>query len=153
MDRELLAQFRRASPEETATPGESGDHAGRFMTHLVERLSDHPAMVFSRFGEVLSQTPSGDCPVRRLHAVRQIVALPGRPLVRRPGGARTLPRSRWASPITTTSDATGIPSWAGWSCTASSWLDPVEYQVLLVFMAVPGSPSDEKLRLLAAAGD
>lgn len=32
-------------------------------------------------------------------------------------------------------------------------LDPVEYQVLLVFMAVPGSPSEEKLRLLAAAGD
>jgi hypothetical protein len=26
------------------------------MTRIVERLSDYPAMVFSRFGEVLSQT-------------------------------------------------------------------------------------------------
>lgn len=32
-------------------------------------------------------------------------------------------------------------------------LDPVERQLLLVFTAIPGSQSDEKLRLLAAAGD
>jgi len=32
-------------------------------------------------------------------------------------------------------------------------VDPEEYQMLLVFTAVPGSPSDEKLRLLTVAGD
>ena len=32
-------------------------------------------------------------------------------------------------------------------------MDPDEGQDLLVFLAEPGSPSDEKLRLLAAPGD
>jgi hypothetical protein len=32
-------------------------------------------------------------------------------------------------------------------------VDPVEYQMLLVFMAVPGSPTDEKLRRLTIAVD
>jgi hypothetical protein len=32
-------------------------------------------------------------------------------------------------------------------------VDPVEHQLLLVFTAIPDSPSEEKLRLLAAAGD
>ncbi|WP_373861485.1 hypothetical protein [Micromonospora saelicesensis] len=31
-------------------------------------------------------------------------------------------------------------------------VDPDESQTLLVFTAVPGSPSDEKLRLLAVIG-
>jgi hypothetical protein len=30
--------------------------------------------------------------------------------------------------------------------------DPVKYQMLRVFTAVPGSPSDEKIRLATAAG-
>ena len=67
------------------------------MTRIVERLSDHPAMVVSRCGEVLSQ--SG------LELYRRLL------------------------------------------------LDPVDYQLLLVYTAVPGSPSDEKPRRPAAASD
>ncbi|WP_145852863.1 MmyB family transcriptional regulator [Trebonia kvetii] len=152
MDREPLAQFRRASPEETATPGESGDHAGRFMTHLVERLSDHPAVVFSRFGEVLSQTPPaialfGDY-TRFGRSSRSLVdrwfpdlAVREHYLVRVGVTDHDHLRRYWH------------PELGGLELYRQLLLDPVEYQVLLVFMAVPGSPSEEKLRLLAAAGD
>jgi len=51
MDRELLEYFLRARPHEVG-----GDHASPVMTRIVERLSDCPAMVFSRSGEVLLQT-------------------------------------------------------------------------------------------------
>lgn len=56
MDRELLAHFLRACSEQVAAPGESCERAAPFMVHIVERLSDLPAVVFSRCGEVLAQT-------------------------------------------------------------------------------------------------
>jgi hypothetical protein len=108
MDRELLAHFLRARHKESGAPD---DHAVPVMAHIVERLSDHPAMVFSRFGEVLLQT-------------RPAAVLFG--------------------------DYTRC---GGLELYRQVLVDPVECQLLLVFTAIPHSPSDEKLRRLAAAGD
>lgn len=150
MDRELLAHFLRARHEQVAAPSESGDRAGVLMTHLVARLSDFPAVVFSRFGEVLSQT-------------RPAIALFG-DYTRSDGSSRCIVERWFTDP-----DArghylvqVGVADHARLRCYRHAdlgglelyrqlLLDPVERQTLLVFMAVPGSPSEEKLRLLADA--
>src|SRR5690242_12909662 len=66
MDRALLADFLRArreslQPEDVGLPRGSRRRAGglrreEVMARIVERLSETPAMVFSRFGETLLQT-------------------------------------------------------------------------------------------------
>ncbi len=133
MDRELLAHVLREWPEEVAAQGESGDHAGPLMTFIVERLRDCPAVVFSRFGEVLAQTPAaialfGD-QAREDYLVHLGVTDHG-----------CLERC-WH------------PELGGLELYRRLLLDPVACQILLVFTAVPGSGSEEKLRLLAAADD
>ena len=165
MDRALLAHFLRAHHDVVAAreghlhlggrPArgriQSGDHAGPVMTRIVERLPDYPAMVFSRFGEVLLQTrPAvalfGDY-TRRGGSSRYLVdrwftdpAAPERYLVEVGVAHHHLRRYRHAE-------------LGGLELYRQLLVDPVECQMLLVLTAAPGSPSDEKLRLLAAAGD
>ncbi|GAA1011628.1 hypothetical protein Aple_012440 [Acrocarpospora pleiomorpha] len=147
MDRELLEHFLRTRHNEV-----TGDHAGPVMTRIVERLSDHPAMVFSQFGEVLLQT-------------RPAIALFG-DYTRSGGSSRYLvdrwcadpaARERYLVEVGVTDDRHlrryRHAALGRLELYRQLLLDPVEYQMLLVFMAVPGSSSDEKLRLLAAAGD
>jgi hypothetical protein len=128
------------------------DRTAPVLAHIVARLSDHPAMVFSRHGEVLLQT-------------RPAAVLFGE--YTRPGGlSRHLVR-RWLTDPAARErylvDAghTGRPrlrryrhaELGGLELYRQVLVDPVAGQLLLVFTAVPHSPSDEKLRRLAAAGD
>jgi len=157
MDRELLAHFLRVRHEEAAAPdglphlgrGRTGHLVGPVMARIVERLSDHPATVFSRFGEVLLQTrPAialfGDY-TRGGGSSRSLVdrwfndpAAPGRYLVEAGvTGDRRLRRYRHAE-------------LGRLELYRQLLLDPVAHQVLVVYTAVPGSASDEKLGLLAA---
>lgn len=154
MDRALLAHFLRVRNEVVAAPAQgrirSGDHAGLVMTRIVERLRDYPAMVFSRFGEVLLQT-------------RPAMALFGD--YTRFGGSSRFLVDRWFTDPAARERylvEVGVshhlrrywhPELGGLELYRQLLVDPVECQLLLVFMAVPGSASDEKLRLLAAAGD
>ncbi|WP_426513537.1 hypothetical protein ACPPVO_24795 [Dactylosporangium sp. McL0621] len=135
MDRELPAHFLRAHRQEAGAPD---DHAAPVMTRIVERLSDHPAMVFSRFGEVLLQT-------------RPAVALFGD--CARLGGASRYLVQRWLTHPAARLGRYRHAELGELELYRQLLVDPVERQLLLVFMAIPGSPSDEKLRLLAAAGD
>jgi hypothetical protein len=152
MDRALLAHFLRVRNEVVAAQGRirSGEHAGPVMTRIVERLPDYPAMVFSRFGEVLLQT-------------RPAVALFGD--YTRPGGSSRFLVDRWFTDpaarerylvevgVTHHLRRYRHPELGGLELHRQLLMDPLECQLLLAFTAVPGSPSDEKLRLLAAAGD
>lgn len=151
MDRELLAHFLRACPEQIAVPGGSGDRATAVMAHIVERLSDYPAVVFSRFGEVLSQT-------------RPAIALFGDYLSC--GGASRYLVERWLTDpvareryLVEADTARGRQprryrhaELGGLELYRQLLVEPTWLQLLLVFTAVPGSPSDEKLRLLAEGG-
>jgi hypothetical protein len=159
VDRELLKHFLRARHEEVPAPdghlhlgpGRPEQPAGPVMTLIVERMSDHPAMVFSRFGELLLQT-------------RPAIALFG-DYTRFGGSSRYLvdrwltdpARERYFVEVGVT-DHHHLRRYrhaelGELELCRQLLLDPVEYQLLLVFTAVPGSPSDEKLRLLAPAGD
>jgi hypothetical protein len=152
VDRELLAHFLRAWPVDIAAPGESGDRAVPVMTHIVERLSAHPAVVFSRFGRVLAQTrPAialfGDYTVLGGSSRDLVVRWFTDPAVRdhyliEVGvvGRERLRRYRHAE-------------LGALELYRQVLVEPAEHQMLLVFTAVPGSPSDAKLRRLAAAGD
>ncbi len=149
MDRELLAHFLRAPHKE---PGAPDDHAAPVMTRIVERLPDYPAMVFSRFGEVLLQT-------------HPAIALFG-DYTRFGGSSRSLvdrwftdsaARERYLVEVGVTGQHhlrryrhAGL---GGLELYRQLLVEPVACQVLLVFTAVPASSSDEKLRLLATAGD
>jgi hypothetical protein len=151
VDRELLAHFLGVRPEKDSAPGSSGDHAAAVMTHIVEGLSDYPAVVFSRFGEVLAQT-------------RPAIALFGDYTVG--GGSSRYLVDRWFTDPAAREHylvEVGVTEHdrlrryrhaelGGLELYRQLLLDPVECQLLLVFTAVPGSPSDEKLRGLAAAG-
>jgi hypothetical protein len=150
MDRELLERFLRTHHEEDAAPD---DHAAPVMTRIVERLSDYPAMVFSRFGEVLLQT-------------RPAIALFGD--YTQSGGSSRYLVDRWLTDPTARDRhlvEVGVThhhhhlrryrhaELGGLELYRQLLVDPVECQLLLVFTAVPGSPSAEKLRLLTAVGD
>ncbi|HZP53522.1 hypothetical protein [Actinocrinis sp.] len=153
MDRELLAHFLRARPEEVAPPDRPGDHVAcvaHLLRHISERLADHPAVVFSRFGEVLSQT-------------RPAIALFG-DYTGLGGSSRYLVERWWTDPAARGRYLVQVGATehgrlrryrhaelGGLELYRQLLLDPVECQLLLVFAAVPGSPSDEKLRRLASA--
>ena len=134
VDREPLEYFLRAHADEVG-----GDHASPVMTRIVERLPDVPAIVFSRSGEVLLQTrPAialfGDCTrfggsSCERHLVEVGVT-----------SHRHLRRYRHA-------DLGELELYR------LLLVDPVEHQMLLVFMSVPGSPTDEELRRLTPAVD
>jgi hypothetical protein len=149
VDRELLAHFLRAHHKEAGAPE---DHAAPVMTRIVERLSDYPAMVFSRFGEVLLQTR----PAAVLFGDYTRFGGPSRYLVQR---WLTDPAARERYLVE--AGVTGHhhlrryrhAELGGLELYRQLLVDPVECQLLLVFTAIPDSPSDEKLRLLAAAGD
>jgi hypothetical protein len=152
VDRELLAHFLRERAVQAAAPGEIGDHIACVMTHIVERLSDYPAMVFSRFGEVLSQTR----PAIALFGDYTLFGGSSRHLVDR-WFTDPAAREHYLVEVGVT-DHGGLRRYrhaelGGLELYRQLLLDPVEHQLLLVFTAVPGSPSDEKLRRLAAAGD
>jgi hypothetical protein len=147
VDRELLEYFLRARPNEVG-----GDHASPVMTRIVERLLDSPAMVFSRSGEVLLQT-------------RPAIALFG-DCTRFGGSSRHLV-DRWlADPVACERHLVEVGVTGHWHLRRYRHadlgelelyrlllVDPVEHQMLLVFMAVPGSPTDEELRRLTLAVD
>lgn len=133
MDLELSAHFLRARLDEAATPGESAGSASPVMKLVVERLADHPAVVFSRFGEVLAQT-------------RPAIALFG-DHARLGGSSRHLVesicrhgrRGRYRHP------RLGVLELC-----RQLLVDPSDHQILLVLTATAGSASEDKLRLLAA---
>jgi hypothetical protein len=146
VDRELLEHFLRVRHHEYV-----GDRAGPVMRRIVERLPDYPAMVFSRCGEVLLQT-------------RPAVVLFG-DYTRFGGSSRCLVDRWFTDPAARERYLVEVgvahhrlrcyrhAELGGLQLYRQLLVDPVEDQMLLVFTAVPGSPSDEKLRLLAAAGD
>ena len=147
VDRELLEHFLRVRHDAAG-----GDHAGPVMTRIVERLPDHPAMVFSRCGEVLLQT-------------RPAIVLFGD--YTRFGGMSRYLVDRWfADPAARERYLVEVGVTGHWhlrryrhadlgelELCRQLLVDPVEHQMLLVFMAVPGSPSDEKLRRLTITAD
>jgi MmyB-like transcription regulator ligand binding domain len=148
VDRELLERFLRARLEEAA-PGEPDVHAAPVMRHLVKRLSDYPAVVLSGIGEVLAQTrpaialfgdytPFGGS---SRHLVDRWLTDPAareRYLVEMGVGRHAHLRRYWHAEL-------GVLE-----LYRQLLVDPVDHQMLLVFTAAPGSPSAEKLRLLAA---
>ncbi|XVV14966.1 hypothetical protein ACQP2X_11695 [Actinoplanes sp. CA-131856] len=93
------------------------ERVGPFLAYLVERLPDHPAIVFSSLGEVLLRTPP---------AVGLLID--GCP----DAGSR-LQRYRHSH-------------LGELELYHHVLVDPDERQILLFFTAVPGSASDEKLR-------
>jgi len=122
------------------------------MTRIVGRLPDYPAMVFSRSGEVLLQT-------------RPAIALFG-DCARFDGSSRHLAGGRLADPAACECHLVDVgvtghgylrryrhADLGGLELYRQLLVDPVEYQMLLVFMAIPGSPTDEKLRRLTIAVD
>ena len=98
------------------------------MAHIVERLSDCPAMVFSRFGEVLFQT-------RPAIALFGDLAAGECRLVEVGVGQGGLRRYRHAEV-------------GELELSRQLLMDSVENRVLMVFTALPGSPSEETLRVL-----
>jgi hypothetical protein len=145
MDRELLAHFLRAGH---GSPGRSQHVAGLVMTRVFERLSDCPAVVFSRFGEVMLQS-------------RPAIALFGD--YTGPSGSSRYLVDRWLTDPAVRERFVEVgvtrhhrrprlyrhAELGGLELYRQLLLDPVDCQMLLVFTAVPGSASDEKLRLLA----
>jgi transcriptional regulator with XRE-family HTH domain len=174
------------------------DHLSPGMMRIVDRLEDTPAMILSRFGETLRQTPPavalfgdecGFTGLDRVAAYRWFTDPSSRsvyPAEDHPRHARVLTarlRAVYAAAPTGRAgeivDALLATSpefaevWAshevGFSYVDRKRLvhrrlgelelycqtlsDPQTEQELLVFTAVPGSPSQEKLLLLAAAAD
>ena len=111
--------------------------AGPVMRLIVAHLADRPAVVFSRRGEVLLQTRpaialiGGHTWLGGSSCCRHLceVGGTGRSLLRRYRHAALGELELYRQVL------------------ADSW----EHQFLMVFTAVPASPSEEKLRLLAAA--
>jgi hypothetical protein len=156
VDRELLAYFLRDCSEQVAASAESGERAAPVMVHIVERLPDLPAVVFSRCGEVLAQT-------RLASALFGDCVLLG-------GASRYLVDRWWTGPVTRERylgevgvNGGGIGDCGGrlshYRHVELGWLElyrellvePAQRQVLLVFTADPGSASEENLRRMAAA--
>jgi hypothetical protein len=146
VDRELREYFRRAGRERTVAPG---DRAGPFLTRVVERLPDQPATVFSWSGAVLWQTrPSvalfgahttaDGSPLRPVDRWMTDPAARERHLVE--VGATGRPHLRWFRHV----------ELGDLELYRQLLVDREDHQLLLVFTAVPGSPSDEKIRRLTA---
>ncbi|SNY25314.1 MmyB family transcriptional regulator [Paractinoplanes atraurantiacus] len=111
-------------PEQEGVSTMERDRVGPLLVRLVERLSDHPAIVFSRSGEVLLRTRSAAVLLAE-HRLTEVGVTPGSGLRRYQHtllGELELHRH--------------------------VLVDPDEHQVLLFFTTVPGSASDEKLRRL-----
>jgi hypothetical protein len=150
VDREILAHFLQHRHDEVA-PGRPGHRASPVLELIVEHLPEWPATVFSRFGEVLLQT-------------RPAIALFGD--YTRAGGSPFLV-DRWLSDPSARERylvEVGVPvrhrprcyrhvALGGLALYRHLLVCPVQRQVLLVFMAIPGSPSHAKLRALAAGDD
>ncbi len=128
VEREMSARALWACPGQAAAAGENGDRVAAVMAHMIERLSDHPAVVFSRSGEVLAQTRAA---IELLGESSRLLVEVGATWCDR------LRRYRHAE--------LGVLE-----LYRQLLVDPVEHQVLLVFVAVPGSPSAQKLRRLAS---
>ncbi|MFI1990609.1 hypothetical protein [Actinoplanes sp. NPDC020271] len=142
VDRELLAYFLRIDRDEA----ESGHRVSPFLALVVEHLPEDLAAVFSRFGEVLLQT-------------RPAIALFG-DYSGADGSSRFLVDRWWRDP----SARRRLLAEAGpahdrrrryrhaelgmLTLHRQLLVDPVERQLLLIFTAVPGSVSDDKLRRL-----
>jgi hypothetical protein len=152
VDRELLAYFARVRREEGAGSGEhrvreSGERVGPVMARIVARLPDCPAVVFSRFGAVLSQTPPA-------------IALFGD--YTRPAGSPSRAADQWLTGPAARerclvevggTDRRHVRRYrhaelGELELCRQLLIDPRERQVLLLYTAVPGSPSDGKLRRL-----
>jgi hypothetical protein len=146
VDREILAHFLQQRHDE-AVPG----RASPVLELVVEHLVEHPATVFSRFGEVLLQT-------------RPAIALFGD--YTRTGGSSHFLVDRWLNDPAARERylvEVGIPvrhrprcyrhvALGGLALYRHLLVCPVQSQLLLVYMAVPGSASHAKLRALAAGG-
>ncbi|WP_369213987.1 helix-turn-helix transcriptional regulator [Streptomyces flavofungini] len=176
------------------------DQVGRTMTRIVAGLSDVPAIVLSRFGEALLQTPpaiallgdftqysglsrylvyrwfTGDPGVRGLYPVEDH-PIRGRVFAAEIREAYTADPTGKANEIVAALlevspefaniwrlHEVGVthhhdlkryvhPELGELELYAELLLDPEQYQTLLVFTAEPGSPSHDKLKLLAAVGD
>ncbi|GAB7038980.1 MULTISPECIES: MmyB family transcriptional regulator [Catenuloplanes] len=106
-----------------------GDHPSPIVMRVVDSLADVPALLFSRRGAVLLQT-------------RPAVALLGdRTGSTGPPGADPRQDGVWRLRHPQLGELELRRTWL---------FDPVQSHHLLVLTAVPGSASDEKLRLLAA---
>jgi hypothetical protein len=151
VDREILAHFLQQRHDEAA-PARPGHRASPVLELIVEHLPEYPATVFSRFGEVLLQT-------------RPAIALFGD--YTRTGGSSHFLVDRWLSDPSARERylvEVGVPvrhrprcyrhiALGGLALYRHLLVCPVERQVLLVFMAVPGSASHAKLRALAAGSN
>lgn len=117
---------------------EGSEQATPVVTRIVECLSDYPVVVFSRYGDVLMQT-------------RPALVLLGDWTTGDPAaGRRFLAEERFHR-----RDRLRCFRHAEWGeleLCRRLLVEPEAGQVLLVFTAVPGSSSEEKLRLLAAGG-
>ncbi|GAA0506502.1 hypothetical protein Ade02nite_95380 [Paractinoplanes deccanensis] len=100
------------------------ERVGPLLARLVERLPDRPAIVFSRFGEVLLPTRPAAILLSD-HRLAEVGVMPGSRL-RRYRHALLGELELYRHVL----------------------VDPDERQVLLFFTTVPGSASDEKLRRL-----
>jgi hypothetical protein len=151
VDQEILAHFLQERHDEAA-PGRSGHQASPVLELIVEHLPEYPATVFSRFGEVLLQT-------------RPAIALFGD--YTRTGGSSHFLVDRWLSDPSARERylvEVGVPvrhrprcyrhvALGGLALYRHLLVCPVERQVLLVFMAVPGSASHAKLGALTAGSN
>lgn len=136
--------FRLAGHQAPAR-GRGTDHISPGVLRIFDRLTDTPAEVVTELGETLRQTPLG-------------VALVG-DLTRFTGPARSLVvrfREFWAQ------HEVGLrpreikryqhPGVGLLELTCQILLDPEQSHALLVYTAVPGSESHEKLQLLSVVG-
>jgi hypothetical protein len=151
VDREILAHFLQQRHDEAASR-RPVHRASPVLELIVEHLPEYPATVFSRFGEVLLQT-------------RPSIALFGD--YTRTGGSSHFLVDRWLSDPSARERylvEVGVPVRHRPRCYWHVALDgvalyrhllvcPAQRQVLLVFMAVPGSASHAKLRALAASNE
>lgn len=133
VDRQLLAHFLRVRRDEMVP----GQRAGPVLRLVFEHLPDHPATVFSRFGEVLLQS-------------RPAVALFGDWAGAFAGDPRV--RERCLVEVGHP-DQQGLRSYRHVELGVlmlhrHQLVDPLDRQLLLVLMAVPGSASHQKLRAL-----
>jgi hypothetical protein len=146
MDSETLAHFLQVRRDEGVAPDR---RASPVLELVVEHLTQFPATVFTRSGEVLLQT-------------RPAIALFG-DYTRTGGSSRSLV-DRWLSDPSARDRylvEVGIPArhrlrsyrhvdLGALALYRHLLICPPERQVLLVFTAVPGSTSDAKLRAPAA---
>ncbi len=175
------------------------DHVGPTMMRIVTSLSDVPAIVLSRFGEALLQTPpaiallgdftqysglsrylayrwfTGEAQVRSLYPAEDH-SLRGRVFAAEIRDAYTAdPTGRAGEIVAALLDASpefteiwrlhevGVthhhdlkrylhPELGELELYSEMLVDPEQCQQLLVFTAIPGSPSHQKLQLLSAVG-